>query len=274
MIIEQLDPATLLATARPWLVDVTVGIVIFVLGRWIAKRITALVRKLLGRTELDPILANFLASSFYWIGLALVLMSALDRVGVDVTAGLAVLGAAGLAIGLALKDSLSNVASGVMLILFRPFEVGHFVEAGGVEGRVLEVGFFSTKLLTPDNRNVIVPNADVHTKTITNHSAQDTRRIDMTIGISYGDDITEAKQIVDEVLSAEGRVLRDPAPLVAVAELADSSVNLAVRPWVKTEEYWDVRFALTERIKNAFDNNGITIPFPQRGVHMLREQTA
>ena len=252
----------------PWVSNILFAILIFVIGRLISKWIVALVRRGLGRSKLDAMLINFVLSILSWILFLVVLVATLDQLQVDTTSFIALLGAAGLAVGLALKDSLQNFASGVMLILFRPFKAGDFVSAGGAEGVVEEIRIFSTTMRTPDNREVVVPNGDIFTSVIINNNARETRRIDFVIGIGYDDDLKRAKEVFEKVLAEHPAILQDPAPQVAVCELADSSVNFVVRPWCKTEDYFDVMFDVTERIKLACDANGISIPFPQRDVHL------
>jgi len=183
-----------------------------------------------------------------------------------------VLGALGLAVGLALKDSLSNIAAGIMIILFRPFRIGDAVTIAGVTGSVQQIGLFNTVLHTPDNQKIIVPNSKILGDIITNITANETRRIDLVVGISYEDDIDKAKAILWELAAKDQRILKDPAPTIAVAELADSSVNLVFRPWVKTSDYWAVRFDLTEQIKKTFDAEGVSIPYPQQDVHLFVEK--
>ena len=258
----------------PWLLKAAVAVVIFIVGLWVVKRLKHVATRVLTRAGLDELLNAFLSKVVYWLGTVIVVMAALDQVGLNLTSAFAILGAAGLALGLALKDSLSNVASGVMLIMFRPFEVGQYVEAAGVGGMVKEVSLFSTILITPDNRKVVVPNAQIYNNTITNFSAQDTRRIDLTFGIGYDDDIDKARGLIEQALADNTLLLTDPAPQIAVSELADSSVNFVVRPWVKTDDYWNARFALTENIKKSFDQNGVSIPFPQRDIHVYQERAA
>ena len=252
----------------PWAINIFFALAIFVVGRWVAKILVKLLRKGLEKANMDPILVNFVASIVSTLLLLFIIIASLNQLGVDTTSLIAIFGAAGLAIGLALQGSLQNFASGVMLIVFRPFKTGDFVEAGGTSGVVEAISIFTTILRTGDNREVIVPNGAIYSGTITNYSARDTRRIDMVFGISYGDDIKKAKQILQQVLDQDERVLKDPAALVAVAELADSSVNFNVRPWVKSADYWPVKFDLTEKVKLAFDENDISIPFPQMDVHM------
>jgi small conductance mechanosensitive channel len=244
------------------------ALVILVLG-WIGARIlTSFARRAMTRAALDETLVRFVASLVYVVTMTLVVIAVLGRLGVNTTSFAAVIAAAGLAIGLAFQGTLSNFSSGVLLIVFRPFTVGDYVEAAGVSGTVEEVQIFTTQLKTPDNKRVIVGNADVMGGAITNYSANPTRRVDLVFGIAYEDDLAKAKQIAARLLSEDERVLDDPAPVVAVLELADSSVNLAVRPWVATADYWNVTFDLNERMKLAFDAEGITIPFPQRDLHV------
>jgi small conductance mechanosensitive channel len=197
-----------------------------------------------------------------------VIVAAIGTLGVQTTSFVAVLGAAGLAVGFALQGSLSNFAAGVMLIVFRPFKAGDYVEAGGTAGSVQEVSIFTTVMKTPDNKKVIIPNSQITGGSITNYSAMETRRVDMVFGIGYGDNIKQAKDTLEQILAADERILKDPAPTIAVSELADSSVNFVVRPWVKTADYWAVYFDLTEKVKLTFDEKGISIPFPQQDVHM------
>lgn len=250
---------------------VIIAIVIFVIGRFIAKKITNVLRKLMDRAKWDVTLVKFLGDMVYILLLFIVVIIALQTVGVDTTSFIAILGAATLAIGFALKDNLSNFASGVLLLILRPFEVGHFVEAGGTAGVVEEIGIFSTKLRTGDNKLIYVPNSSIVSGNITNYSAKDTRRIDLTIGVSYEDDLQKVKEELWKILEEDERILKDPAPTVAVAELADSSVNFVVRPWVKSSDYWPVYFDLLEKIKVRFDEAGISIPYPQLDVHLKKE---
>jgi len=182
-----------------------------------------------------------------------------------------VLGAAGLAVGLAMQGSLANFAAGVLIIMFRPFKIGDFIDAGGSAGVVEVIGIFTTNLRTPDNRSVIMPNAGITGGNITNFSAKETRRIDMTFGVGYGDNLKTAREILERILAEDPRVLKDPAPTIGVAELGASSVDFAVRPWVKTSDYWPVKFDLNERIKVALEEGGCSIPFPQTDVHLFQK---
>ena len=223
---------------------------------------------------MDQMLINFLANILYTLLLVVVVMASLEQLGVKTTSALATLGAAGLAIGLSLQSSLSNFASGVMLIIFRPFKVGDFVEAGGTSGVVEEITVFSTRMRTGDNREVIVPNGKIYGDTIVNYSARDTRRIDMVFGISYDDNIKQAKDIMSKIMDDHELILKDPAPVILISELADSSINFTVRPWVKSGDYWGVRSELLQTIKEAFDENGISVPYPQRDIHVYNSDAA
>lgn len=254
--------------AIPWGVNIILAIAIFIVGRIIAKSIVKLLRRILDKSEMDEILINFISSIVNIALLLAIVIAALDQLGVDTTSLIALLGAAGLAIGLALKDSLQNFASGVMLIIFRPFKTGDLVETNGTTGIIEKITIFNTVMRTGDNCEIIVPNGAIYSGNITNYSAKATRRIDMVFGIGYEDDIRKAKEIIQEIINQDERILKEPAPLVAVAELADSSVNFNVRPWVNTADYWTVRFDLTEKIKLAFDDNGISIPYPQMDLHI------
>lgn len=251
----------------PWGINILLAIIIFVAGRLVVKLVVSIVRKLLARAELDEILINFLSSILSTVLLLIVVVASLDQLGINTTSLIALIGAAGLAIGLALQGSLQNFASGVMLVVFRPFNAGDFIDAGGTMGVVEHIGIFSTTLRTGDNKEVIMPNGAIYGGAITNFSARPTRRIDMVFSIGYNDDIRKARDIMKVIIDADERILKEPETLIAVAELADSSVNFNVRPWVKSGDYWPVLFDLNEKIKLAFDDNGITIPYPQMDVH-------
>lgn len=244
------------------------AVLVLVIGNWLAKKVAALFVVVMDRNDIDVTLTKFLRNIIYYALLAAVIIAAAGQLGINTTSFLTVIGAAGLAIGLALKDSLSNFSAGVMLILFRPFKVGDWVTVAGETGAVEEITMFSTILTTADNQKKILPNATIANATITNITANPTRRVDLVIGIGYDDDIKQAQTILREVVQKESRVLTEPAVQIAVAELADSSVNFVVRPWVKTGDYWNVKFSLTENIKLALDEAGITIPYPQQDVHM------
>lgn len=251
-----------------WGIKIVAAILILVIGNWLAKKAVGLFVKMMERNEVDVTLTRFLKNIIYYALLIAVVIAAATELGINTTSFLAVVGAAGLAIGLALKDSLANFSAGVMLILFRPFKVGDAITAAGETGSVEEITIFNTVINTPDNQKKIIPNGIVASGTITNITANDKRRIDMVFGIGYGDDIKAAEKVLKDILKAEPAVLSDPPASVAVSELADSSVNFVVRPWVLTGDYWEVKFSLTEKIKLAFDEAGISIPFPQQDVHM------
>jgi len=255
-------------------INILKAIAIFVIGWILAGILTAVVRKILERNQTDETLARFVLSLTKIALKTFVTIAAISALGVETTSFVAVIGAAGLAIGFALQSSLANFASGVMLILFRPFKAGDFVEAGGTSGSVEAVQIFSTVLKTPDNKMVIVPNGKVTGDSITNYSAMDERRIDLIFGIGYDDDIKKAKAILEQILAGDDRILKDPAPTVAVLELADSSINFVVRPWVKTADYWKVHFDVTEKVKLTFDEAGISIPYPQRDVHLYQAKAS
>lgn len=258
----------LLDAALPVLVNILAALLIFLIGKWIVKRLIWLFRKVMQRTHVDDMLVSFLANVLYGLGLTVVVIAALGKLGVDTTSAAAVLGGAALAVGLALKDQLSSFAAGVILIIFRPFKKGDLVEVGGTTGIVEEIKIIHTVMITFDNQRVVVPNANITTNTITNFYALPTRRIDLTIGIGYNSDLRLAKQMLEQLITSEPRVLTDPAPSVVVRDLMDNSVDFAVRGWVLTGDWWGVRCTLIEQIKLAFDEAGIEIPFPQRSVHI------
>ena len=258
----------------PWALKIGVALTIFFIGQLVARFVSSLVGKLLAHTKLDKILVDFLRSVVRALLLVVVIVAALDQLGVNTNSLIAMLGAAGIAIGLALQSSLQNFAAGFMLLIFRPFKAGDYVETAGTAGIIDSIGIFSTKLYTGDNKEVIIPNGSIYSSNIINYSSRKTRRIDMIFGVSYGDDIRLAKEIILKVIAAEERVLEFPEPDVAVGELAASSVNFVVRPWVKAEDYWAVRFALNENIKLAFDEHNISIPFPQLDVQLRQDPSA
>lgn len=256
----------------PWGLNILFALLIFLIGRIFIKVISGLVAKALSHTKLDIILINFVQSIVQALLLIFVIVAALDQLGVDTTSLIAVLGAAGLAIGLALQGSLQNFAAGFMLLVFRPFKAGDFIEAAGTTGAVEKISIFSTIMRSPDNKEVIVPNGAIYSGNIINYSARATRRVDMIFGIGYGDDIKKARDIIAAIVQADERIQAEPETLIAVGELGASSVNLVVRPWVRTEDYWPVKFDVTEKIKLAFDENGISIPFPQMDVHFFKPE--
>ncbi len=249
---------------------VLAALAIFIVGRWVAKGVRKLVQRLMTKANVDPTLISFTANMAYIGLLAFIVIAALGQLGIQTTSFIAVLGAAGLAIGLALQGSLSNFAAGFLLIIFRPFKVGDLIEGAGVFGVVEAIQIFTTQLKTADNKTVIVPNAKLTDDNIVNWTVKGTRRVDMVFGIGYEDDIDKAKSLMADIIAQDDRILKSPAPLIAVSELADSSVNFVVRPWVKVEDYWGVYFDLTEKIKKACDANSISIPYPQRDVHVYQ----
>jgi small conductance mechanosensitive channel len=244
------------------------ALVLLALGFIAARMIRALLRKILFKSNIDKTIVTFVANLLYGLALTFVMIMAMGQLGIETASFIAILGAAGLAVGFALKDSLSNFSAGVMLLVFRHFKVGDYIEGGGVAGSVEEIHIFTTRLVTPDNKVVYVPNSSLISGSLTNYTAKDTRRVDMIFGISYEDDISKARQVINDILSNDSRVFNDPAPQVVIIELGDSSVNFAVRPWVKKEDYWGVYFDVTEKVKLRFDEEDISIPFPQRDVHM------
>lgn len=249
--------------------NVAAALVIFVIGRWGVRLVHRFLVRTLTRAHVDETLAKFLANAVYAVLLTVVVIAAISRLGVDTTSFAAIVAAAGLAVGLALQNSLSNFAAGVMIILFRPFKVGDFVEAGGTSGVVEEIHIFNTWMRTFDNKQVILPNGTITTAVITNYSAKPTRRIDLLVTCEYQDDLKAVKEFLLGLLNAESRVLRDPAPQVAVDELGNEGVQFAVRPWVRREDYGDVRWSLIEQIKLGFDEHGFTIPTQSRDVYLV-----
>ena len=246
------------------------AIATFIVGRIIVGVVMRIARTVAGRVELDPLLERFLLNILNVLLTLFVIIATLGALGFDVTSVIAVLGAAGLAVGLALQGSLSNFASGVLIVFFKPYRVGDFIEAGGESGSVETVTIFNTILVTPDNRRVIVPNANVTSGSIVNYSTHETRRIDLVIGVGYDDNLPAAKRVLEECIADDPRLLKEPAPQVAVSELGASSVDFVVRPWVKTGDYWPARFDLTQRIKEKLDAAGISIPYPQRDLHVYK----
>ena len=244
------------------------AIAIFFIGRTVARFVTNGIRKLMASREIDKILETFVSNLVYWTLMIFVIIAAINQIGVQTTSLIAIMGAAGLAVGLALQGSLANFAAGVLIVMFRPYKVGDFVEAAGIAGSVVQVQILTTVLRTGDNKQIVVPNAQIMGSIITNYSANETRRVDLVVGIGYDDDIDKARDTIQALVDADDRILKDPACLIAVSELADSSVNFIVRPWVKTGDYWGVNFDLTEAIKKRFDKEGISFPYPQQDVHI------
>ncbi len=247
-----------------------IALVIFFVGRIVAKLIANGIKKVMHSNDVDDILESFVGNLVYWLLMTFVIVAAITQLGIQTASLVALIGAAGLAVGLALQGSLANFAAGVLIVMFRPYRVGDWVEAAGISGAVVQVQILTTILKTGDNKQIIVPNGQIMSSIITNYSANDTRRVDMVIGVSYDDDIDKVRSTIEALVAADDRILKDPACQIAVAELADSSVNFNVRPWVKTADYWAVMFDLTEAIKKRFDQDGISFPFPQQDVHVYK----
>lgn len=252
----------------PWGINIVMAIVIYIIGKMIVGALMSVLGKIMSRSKYDDMLIDFVKAIARAVLMLFVIIAALDRLGVDTTSLAAILAAAGLAIGLSLQGSLQSFAAGVMLLVFKPFKAGDFIEAGGATGVVKSISIFTTIMTTGDNKEIIVPNGSIYGGIITNYSAKETRRVDMVVGIGYDSDLKKAKEILNEMVAADERILKDPAPTVAVAELADSSVNFVVRPWVASADYWKVKFDFTEAVKLRFDAEGISIPFPQMDVHL------
>lgn len=258
----------------PFLINLVIAVAIYFVGRQVARLVTKAVAKLMTRGKVDGDLVKFVSDIVYTLLYAIVLIAALERLGVRTTAAIALIGAAGLAVGLAMQGSLGNFASGVMIILFKPYRIGDLVVLAGYTGHVEGIHVFNTVVITLDGKKVIVPNGQITGSVIENISTRGQIRVDMVFGIGYGDDIDKAKQVLMDILTSDDRVMKDPAPQVAVSELGESSVNFVTRPWVHPDVYWDVMFDVTERVKKEFDKNGISIPFPQRDVHLYSHAAA
>lgn len=274
----EFDVAAIMADLRTliaaWGLKVIGALAVFIVGRIIAGWARRLVRRGLERAGFDPTLTPFLGNLVYAALLTLVILSAAGVLGINTSSFIAVLGAAGLAVALAFQGTLSNFSSGVMLLTFRPFQVGDFVEIAGEAGTVKEIGVFVSVLATPDNIRITVPNSKISDAIIKNYSAFENRRIDLVMGVGYDDDLNTALQVCRKVITADARVLEDPAPVVAVHELGDSSVNLVVRPWVKGSDYWATRWDLTKALKEEIEGAGLSIPYPQRDVHLFQQKGA
>jgi len=265
---EFFSRADLMPMLGGWAIKIVIALAIYIIGKWIARRITNVLKKLMEARDVDPTLVNFLSNVVYAVLLVAVILAALDSLGLSVTSLLAVVGAAGLAVGLALKDSLGNFASGVMLVMFRPFSKGDVVEVAGVTGKVNEVRIFSTIMTTPDNKQIIIPNGQVAADTITNYTANDQRRVDLVFGVGYDDDLKKTRKVLERICAEHPKVLDDPATNIFVMNLGDSSVDFAVRPWAKTEDYWAVWGDLLETGKVELEAAGCNIPYPQTDVHL------
>ncbi|WP_027669373.1 mechanosensitive ion channel family protein [Rheinheimera baltica] len=254
-----------------YLLKFVAAVFIFYVGRIVAKGIKRLMEKALLSRSVDKAVISFVAGIVYALIMIATVLMALSQIGVQTTSFIAILGAAGLAVGLALQGSLSNFASGILIILFRPFKSGDFIDAGGVSGTVDKIEIFQTIMKTPDNKKVIIPNAQITGSAITNFSAEPTRRVDLLIGISYDSDLRKAKALLEDIVKQDSRILATPAPVIAVAALADSSVNIHLRPWVNAADYWAVYWDTLEKVKLTFDEQGIGIPFPQMDLHIKKD---
>jgi len=246
------------------------AIITLIVGFWIIKVIVKSVTKIMVKREVDDSLQPFLRSMLSILLKILLIISVMSMVGIAMTSFIAIIGAAGLAIGMALSGTLQNFAGGIMILLFKPFKVGDFIDAQGYSGSVTEIQIFNTILLSPDNKTIIIPNGGLSTNAMVNYSTQPTRRVDLTFGIGYEDDIDKSKDVMQRIIDADNRIHKDPESFIAVSALADSSVNFAVRVWVNAEDYWGVFFDMTEKVKKSFDNENISIPYPQTDIHLYK----
>ncbi len=249
-------------------IDLIAAIIILIVGRIAVGFVVRAIRLGMRKNGIDKTLETFICNLVKWALMIVVIIAAISQLGIHTTSFVAIFGAAGLAVGLALQGSLSNFAAGVLIVLFRPYKAGDWIEAAGIAGAVEQVQILTTVLRTGDNKRVIVPNSQIMNSVITNYSANDTRRIDLVIGVGYDDDLDKTRRVLEEIVAADERVLKEPAPQIAVSELGASSVDFVVRPWVSTPDYWGARFDLTETIKKRFDQEGISIPYPQQDVHL------
>lgn len=247
------------------------ALAVWIIGGWIIKALTNAVTRVMDKSKVDPTLKPFLKSLIGSLLKVMLVISVLGMLGVEMTSFIAILGAAGLAVGMALSGTLQNFAGGVMILIFKPFKAGDVIEAQGFIGSVKEIQIFNTILKTPDNKTIIIPNGGLSTSAMTNFSTESTRRVDWTIGIGYGDDVEKAKQVIRNLCDADDRILKDPEVFIAVSELADSSVNFTVRAWVNAADFWGVYFAMNENVYKTFPQQGLNIPYPQMDVHVHQE---
>ncbi len=273
-----MDIAALLVTlqelATTWGLRVLGALAFLLVGRIVARSVGRSVERALKRSHFDETLTPFIGNTVYTLVLLAVVIAAAGMVGIQAGSFIAIIGAAGLAVALAFQGTLSNFASGIMLLTFRPFQVGDFVDAGGTAGSVKEIGVFTTTLATPDNVKIILPNSQVSGAIIKNFSANETRRIDLVVGVGYDDDLNVARDTILKVIRADERVLEEPAPVVAVDNMGASSMDFVVRPWVKGADYWDAKWALTKALKEELEAAGCNIPYPQRDVHLYSQDAA
>jgi small conductance mechanosensitive channel len=254
-------------------IKVATALAIFLIGKFVIRLAVGAIAKVMQKQDVDKTLETFICNLVRTALMVVVVIAAIGALGVETTSFIAIFGAAGLAVGLALQGSLSNFASGVLIVLFRPYKVGDWIEAAGISGSVEQVQILTTILKTGDNKQIIVPNSQIMDSIITNYSANDTRRVDMVVGVSYSDDLDKVRKTLEDLIAAEDRILSEPAPTIAVSALADSSVNFVVRPWVNSADYWGVMFDMTEAIKKRFDKEGISFPFPQQDVHLYKQSS-
>ncbi|CUU68067.1 MscS mechanosensitive ion channel [Campylobacter hyointestinalis subsp. hyointestinalis] len=270
-IIQNLDYMAILALVGKYGLNFIVSILIFFIGKWIISKLTFVLGKILGKTRIDPMLSNFVLNSARTLLFIFVILAALSNLGIETTSFVAVLGAVGLAIGMAFKDTFGNIGAGVLIIFFKPFKLGDSIDIGGSIGTATELNLFSTYLTTGDNKTIIIPNSQVISSKIINYSLKPNRRVDLTFSIDYKDDLKLARDIILDIAARKNIILNDPAPFVGVLSLGDNSVNLAARFWAKNENYWAVYHQMLEEVKIAFDENGISIPFPQVVTHHIYE---
>lgn len=261
---------TIVSTVLPFLTNLVVAIIIFVVGKWLAKKVTNILKAVMVRSNLDQTLVNFIGNALFGLFMVLVILTALNKLGVNTSSALAILGGAALAVGMALQGQLSSFAAGVMIILFRPFKVGDYVDLNGVEGTVADINIVATRLLTLDNNSILVPNSNITTNNIINYTLDEKRRVALTVGIGYTSDIRKAREVMIKLAKAHPNVLQDPEPAVVVSNLGDSAVDMLLLAWVKSPDWLPTKVALTEQVKLAFDEEGVEIPFPQRTVHMIQ----
>ena len=268
-----MDTQMIMDAVASYGIKIALAIAIFMIGKRIAKLAIGFVKKMMIKASMDETLTSFAGNIMYGLSMAFIVIAALSQLGVDTTSLAAILAAAGLAIGLALQGSLSNFASGVLIILFHPFKIGDWVDIAGVAGTVEEISIFTTVLTTGDNKQVIIPNGTVTSNNIINNSTKPTRRVDLVIGVGYDDDLKKVKKVLTKIVEKHDLILKEPATKIAVSELAENSVNFVVKPWVKAGDYWTVHADLLEEIKLTFDKEGISFPYPQRDVHIIGENT-
>lgn len=268
----EIDPAALTEFAITYGLKLLSAVATLIIGLYIVRLIINILGKMMDRSNTDPSLRSFLTSLASILLKVMVYITALGMLGVEMTSFVAIIGAAGLAVGLALSGTLQNFAGGVMILLFKPYKVGDVIEAQGYIGSVKEIQIFVTILTTPDNKTVLIPNGPLATGSLINFSTQPTRRVDWTFGIGYGDDIDKAYEVINKLIAADEKILKNPEPFMALSELADSSVNIVVRVWVNSADYWDVFFRMNEQVYRTFGNEGLSIPFPQMDVHVQKPE--